>query len=278
MGGTPACSGGLGKRRDSTTETAITPTMMPSDHVDREVAVEQPVEDTVIFRPTKTSTMPRPYFSMWNLSMAPAQHEVEVAQAQDGEDVRGEDDQRLLGEREDGGHGVHREDDVGHLQEQQGDEERRGVRCAPSRRRKNFWACISGVTGTNRRKSRIRAFSSGSTPCSLANIMRTPVKTRKAPKIQITHWYWMQGGADGDEDRAEDERAQDAEEEHAVLVLGRDREVVQHHHEHEDVVDGERVLDHVAGQELERGLPGRLRRVEARDGQQPRVRWRSGSA
>jgi hypothetical protein len=55
-----------------------------------------------------------------------------------------------------------------------------------------------------------------------------------------------------------------------VLVGGRHREVAEHEHEHEDVVDGERVLDEVPGEKFERGLPGRGVDVEPRPGQ-PRV-------
>jgi hypothetical protein len=55
-----------------------------------------------------------------------------------------------------------------------------------------------------------------------------------------------------DEDGPEHQGAQDAVEEHAVLVLGRDPEVSQDQHEHEDVVDGQRVLDEIACQEFER--------------------------
>ena len=71
-----------------------------------------------------------------------------------------------------------------------------------------------------------------------------------------------QHGAERDEQRAEDQRAEDAVEQHAVLVPGRHREVREHRDEHEDVVDGERLLDDVAGEELERGIAGELRVVE----------------
>ena len=51
-------------------------------------------------------------------------------------------------------------------------------------------------------------------------------------------------------------------------------EVVQHHHEHEDVVDGERVLDHVAGQEL-RARPRARPRAASNPGMRERAagRW-----
>jgi hypothetical protein len=81
----------------------------------------------------------------------------------------------------------------------------------------------------------------------------------------------QQQGPERDEDCAEHERAQDPEEQHPVLVGGGHGEVAEDHHEHEYVVDRERVLDHVAGQELERGLQRRLVGIEARDRHEPRV-------
>ena len=54
-----------------------------------------------------------------------------------------------------------------------------------------------------------------------------------------------------DEDRAQHERADDAPEQHPVLELAGDREVGEDDQEDEQVVDRERVLDQVAGDELE---------------------------
>jgi hypothetical protein len=56
--------------------------------------------------------------------------------------------------------------------------------------------------------------------------------------------------ADEDHDRAQHDRAQHAQDEHALLALRRHREVGEQHQEHEDVVDRQRFLDQVAGQEL----------------------------
>ena len=48
------------------------------------------------------------------------------------------------------------------------------------------------------------------------------------------------------------EREQNADHQHTLLVLGRHREVGEQHQENEDVVDRKRLLDQVAGQELQR--------------------------
>jgi len=49
------------------------------------------------------------------------EQEVERTQAEDGEDVRGEDEQRFAGQGEDGGDGVDGEDDVADFDEEQGE-------------------------------------------------------------------------------------------------------------------------------------------------------------
>jgi len=72
-----------------------------------------------------------------------------------------------------------------------------------------------------------------------------------------------QRGARGDEGGAEDESAEDAVEEDAVLVEGGDREEREDDDEDEDVVERERLLDEVAGEELEADLAGGGFGVEA---------------
>ena len=78
---------------------------------------------------------------------------------------------------------------------------------------------------------------------------------------------------EADEQRAEDQRAEDTVEQHAVLVARGYAEVTEHHDEHEDVVDGQRVLDDVAGEKFQRGLPGRRSRVEAWSRGEPHILW-----
>ncbi len=73
----------------------------------------------------------------------------------------------------------------------------------------------------------------------------------------------------GDEDAAEDQRTQNAVEEDPVLVFARDIEVGEDHHEHEDVIHRQRLLDDVAGEKLQRAPLGRLRRVESRNRHEP---------
>src|SRR5215213_4741633 len=59
-----------------------------------------------------------------------------------------------------------------------------------------------------------------------------------------------------------------------MLVLRGYRKVREDHHEHEDVVDRKRLLDHIAGEELKRHTPCRCVRVKARYRHQTRVLWK----
>jgi hypothetical protein len=62
-------------------------------------------------------------------------------------------------------------------------------------------------------------------------------------------------GPERDEDRPHDQGDEDAEGQDALLVPGRHREGGQDHDEHEEVVDGEALLDEVAGEVLRAEVP-----------------------
>src|SRR5215468_10906214 len=53
---------------------------------------------------------------------------------------------------------------------------------------------------------------------------------------------------------AQNERTEDSPKEHAMLLLIRNGEVIEDHEEYKQIVDTQRQLDHVAGDELEAGL------------------------
>ena len=75
---------------------------MPSDQRDREVAVPQPVEHGHL-EPDEDQHDAEPVLQEVELVDRPGEQEVEVPQAEDREDVRGEHDERLAGEAEDRG-------------------------------------------------------------------------------------------------------------------------------------------------------------------------------
>jgi hypothetical protein len=74
-----------------------------------------------------------------------------------------------------------------------------------------------------------------------------------------------QADAGEDEDRPHQDGTEDAPEEHAVLVLRVDAEILEDDDEDEDVVHAQAHLDDVAGEELERRLAGRRVRHLERD-------------
>jgi hypothetical protein len=82
----------------------------------------------------------------------------------------------------------------------------------------------------------------------------------RAEQIQDPVELRDQPGAHQDHDRAQHERAEDADHQHALLELRGHRKVGEHHQEHEDVVDRERFFHQVAGDELERLGLGELAR------------------
>jgi len=60
-----------------------------------------------------------------------------------------------------------------------------------------------------------------------------------------------ESGPEGDEDSPQHERARDADEQNALLQLARHREGAEQQEEDKEVVDRERLLDEIAGEELQ---------------------------
>ena len=57
-----------------------------------------------------------------------------------------------------------------------------------------------------------------------------------------------------DEDQAQHQRAEDAPEQDAMLIVRRYREVSEDHHKNEDIVNAQRLLDQVTSQKLQASL------------------------
>ncbi|KAG1084833.1 hypothetical protein G6F40_014372 [Rhizopus arrhizus] len=69
----------------------------------------------------------------------------------------------------------------------------------------------------------------------------------RAEQVQQPAEITDQRSAQADHDGAQHDHAQDAPEQHAVLVLARNREEAEDQRDHEDVVHRQRLLDHEAG-------------------------------
>ena len=78
--------------------------------------------------------------------------------------------------------------------------------------------------------------------------------SRRAEDVDDPLEACEQRRAQPDEQAAHHQRAEDPPEQHPVLVLRRHGEVLEDQHDDEDVVDAERFLDQVAGEERQRGV------------------------
>ena len=187
------------------------------------------------------------------------EQEVERAQAEDGEDVGGEDDERVAGDAEDGRDRVHGEDDVGAFDDEQDQEQEGGLAPAVVAHEEARAVVAAG----DRQEApdqphdevllRRDLFVPGEQEADPGDDQERPEQVDQPVEAP------EQRGAGEDERRAQHEGAEDAPEQHPVLQLLRHLEVGEDDQEDEQVVDRERVLDQVAGDELEPDLVSRTR-------------------
>ena len=221
-----AAAGAGGFSHETTTALASSAAMIPSDHSIGNLPPNASFSHT-IFSPTKIRITASAYLSRWKRSTASASRKYIARRPRMANTLDVKTIERLARDREDRRHRVDGEDDVAHLEEQQRHQQRRGVPAVRRRRTKNRWPCRSGVTGIQRRNSRISGLRSGSTCCSGVRSIFMPVAIRNAPKIGDDQPVLHQHRAQRDEDRPEHQRAEDPVEQHAVLILRRDAEVAK---------------------------------------------------
>ena len=116
--------------------------------------------------------------------------------------------------------------------------------------------------------------------CEVLNIL-SPVKIRKAPKTNRIHENDMTSAApSADQDGAEHNHAEDAPEQHPVLVDARNAEEGEDRGDDEDVVHREGLLDQIAGEEFEpaTAIPAPTRPRRRRQTRSPRIRHRAGNS
>jgi hypothetical protein len=187
------------------------------------------------------------------------QQEVEGPKPEDGEHVRGVDDERVLGDGEDGRNRVHREDQVGRLHQHQHHEERRRQAARPAARRHLPHEEVLPVVNVShghdvpeqpdhrvglRLDSRLVAHrhpDAGEDQKGTEDV-ENPVELLDQVRPGANH------GA------PHRQRAQDPPEQHPVLQAWGDPEVTEEEGENEDIVDRERLLDEIARQELQGGV------------------------
>jgi hypothetical protein len=180
------------------------------------------------------------------------QQKVQCAQAHDGEDVRGEHDKGIRGHSEDGRNAVDREDQVAGFDQHQHEE---------------HWRCPEDAALTHEEALAMELRRD-------AQVAAQPAQQRVLLEVGLGVGEDDHLDARDDEEGAEDVEnpgkllyqpdsaenhagahdygAEHTIEQHAALQIGRDREVAEDHDEHEHVVDRQRLLDQVAGEELQR--------------------------
>lgn len=179
------------------------------------------------------------------------EQEVHGAQAEDGEDVGGQDDEGVGGDGEDRGDGVDREDDVDDADQGDDDGERGGHAYAVDQGEEFFAVVVrgDGDAAANPVEGRVVVevgFLAGGPPH-----LDTGEEQEGAEEVEDPVEFGDEPGADQDHRGAQDECAEHADHEDALLEFGRDGEVGEEHQEDEDVVDRQGFFDQVAGDELD---------------------------
>jgi hypothetical protein len=184
----------------------------------------------------------------------PGQQEVERAQAEQGEGVGREDEVRVLGDPVHGRHGVDCEDQVGG---EDGDHHD-GERGQGSPAGLPHGQPGAGVVVGDREEPAQQADRAHVPDVDLLVVAGAGVPEHldrggdqdRAEDEERAGERVQRGGADGDEHAPQDKGADDPVEQHPLLQRRRHRERGQQQHEHEQVVDRQRLLDQVAGEEL----------------------------
>jgi hypothetical protein len=182
------------------------------------------------------------------------EHEEHRAKTEHGEDVRRQHDEGILRDRENRRNRIDREDHVGDRDQQHDDEERRIEPLA------GFDDAERGAAERSRQREMALDEAQGRIRFEIRLIVRVAQHPdageheEQSEKIKNPVEPRDERSADEDQDRAQDDRAEHSQHQRAPALFGRHREVVEDHQEHENVVDRERLLDDVAGQELESDL------------------------
>ena len=199
------------------------------------------------------------------------QQEVEGPQAEDCEDVRREGDEpHVVGagrdHAEDRRHAIDREQDVGALNHEQHEKQRRGQEFAVFADEEPVARLFlgNGDEPAEEADQRVLARLVIAAPEGELDA-RVDEETAEQPHHPLVALDQLR--PEEHEREPHDHGAEDAPEEHAILVLQRHTEVREDHREHENVVHRQRPLDEVAGQKLDRRLAAEPPPDEAVEGE-----------
>lgn len=180
--------------------------------------------------------------------------EVDRAQAENREDVRGENNEGVLGDREDGGDGVDGEGEVGAFDHEEDDEERGGDAAAFPGDEKVAVAVAARDGEVFSKKADDDVFGGVDIVLFWQSHFDAGEDEKNAEAVDEPFEAVEEADAGEDEDEAHGRRADDAPEKDAVLVLGRHLEKHEDDDEDKDVVHAQAELDEVAGEEFEPAL------------------------
>jgi len=179
------------------------------------------------------------------------EEEVERTEAHHGHDVRRVGQEGVAGDGEHGGDGVKREDDIGDLDGDESEEENRNHAASVFAGEELVLAQADGVDAVepfDPARSRLGLLGGGKNEPDggdqqdASEDVADPLEVRE--EIE----------AGGDKGSAHDDGAGDSPEQHPGLMAGVDVESSKKNQEDEEVVDGERLFDGIAGEVLGRVL------------------------
>ena len=111
-----------------------------------------------------------------------------------------------------------------------------------------WYSSLTGITRRSRRTERIREMSiAWSAPCTASRSSLMPVTRRTRPKSRNVQSKLEHLRPEGDEHAAQQQGADHTDQQDPLLQRLGHGEGGQQEHEDEQVVDGERLLDEVAG-------------------------------
>ena len=203
------------------------------------------------FHPNETEEGPETILEQPELVGDVAKQEEERTQPHDGKDVGEIDNEWVGGDGEDGGDAVDGKDDVGELDDQQDQEERGHVVAAIDLGEEIVSIDLGGDWEETAGKPNGRVV--GSIDFFIAFVaehLDAAVDEDHAKDGQHPRDTFHQGAQEEDEEEAEHNGTQDTPEKDAVVVAFVDAKADENHNHHEDVVDGEGLLEEIAGKVL----------------------------
>lgn len=181
-----------------------------------------------------------------------SEKEVERSETHDGHDVRGVSEERVASDGEDGGNGVEGEDDVGEFDGDQGQKEDCDHALAALEDEElvltKAYGVEAGEPGDPAGRFGFWLFGARENETDGGD------EQDSGEDVADPLEAGQEAEAGGDEGSAHEDGAEDAPEEGFGLIGGLDLEDTEEEEKEEEIVDGERLFDGVAGEVLRGGL------------------------